>query len=297
MDERDWLIISTLHSCKSISKTAKTLYISQPALTERIKQIEDALGVTLLNRSNKGVTMTPQGEFAATFARKLLREVADFKAQLIDLGEEAAGVLKIAAPSIICRYYLPGILENFQKKYPKVKLDVGIQQSDQVLKMLKSRLIDFGVTKHYTGFSEDEKLFLLTYGVYAASMEPFKLEDLPKLKRVEYSYEPYYKKMLTDWWQDRFAEPPLIGSMVANLDLCKEMVFNGLGYGFLPEILISEAPGKLYTKLLQYKDGRPFMRDTFLVFNKEILKEPLPKLFYNYLLECNFASFLRPRNK
>lgn len=297
MDERDWLIISTVHSCKSITKTAKTLYISQPALTERIKQIEEELSVTLINRSNKGVTMTPQGEFAAKFANKLLRDVTDFKEQLVNLGEAAAGVLKIAAPSIICRYYLPGILENFQKKYPKVKLDVGIQPSGQVLKMLKSHLIDFGVTKHYTGFNTDEKLLLLTYKVYAVSTEPFELEDLPKLKRVEYSYESYYKKMLTEWWQDRFAAPSLIGSTVANLDLCKEMVFNGLGYGFLPQILINEAPTKLYTQALTYKDGRPFTRDTFLVFNKETLKAPLPKLFYNYLRECDFAAFLRTRNK
>lgn len=67
MDERDWQIISTLYKYKNITKTANTLFISQPALTARIKQIENELDVKLLQRSNKGVSFTSYGEYTAQF--------------------------------------------------------------------------------------------------------------------------------------------------------------------------------------------------------------------------------------
>ena len=75
VDERDWQIISLLYKNKNITKTANNLYISQPALTGRIKQIEQDLGVSILTRSNRGVEFTPQGVFAAEFANRLLEEI------------------------------------------------------------------------------------------------------------------------------------------------------------------------------------------------------------------------------
>lgn len=68
MDERDWQIISLLYKNKNITKTANNRYISQPALTGRIKQIEQDLGVSILTRSNRGVEFTPHGVFVAEFA-------------------------------------------------------------------------------------------------------------------------------------------------------------------------------------------------------------------------------------
>lgn len=67
MDERDWQIISLLYKNKNITKTANNLYISQPALTGRIKQIEQDLGVSILTRSNRGV------EFASLSCASWLR--------------------------------------------------------------------------------------------------------------------------------------------------------------------------------------------------------------------------------
>ena len=82
MDERDWKIISLLYKHKNITKTANELYISQPALTGRIKQIEQDLGVPILNRSNRGVEFTPHGVFVAEFANHLLGEISNFRENL-----------------------------------------------------------------------------------------------------------------------------------------------------------------------------------------------------------------------
>jgi len=291
MDDRDWQIITTLAKSKNITKTANLLYISQPALTARLKQIEAQLGVTLFLRSNKGVQLTPQGEFAARFAKHLLSEIAEFEAQLSDLGSEVAGVLRLAVTSIVGRYYLPKMLEEFQKRYPKVRFEILIRPTPEVLKMVKGQEAAFGFPKRTTGFAADESLKLLSYGVYAASTQPFKIEDLPHMRRIEYPYEEYYNIQLKQWWNERFKVQPLIGSRVPNLDMSVEMAYEGMGYAFLPEVLVRDAPRPLYAIPLQFMDGSYFQRDTYVVFSKNVLDGTLPMLFYRYLRENNFSAF------
>ena len=297
MDERDWQIISLLYKNKNITKTANNLYISQPALTGRIKQIEQDLGVSILTRSNRGVEFTPQGVFAAEFANRLLEEISNFRENLSGLGKDVAGVIKIGATSIIGRYYLPALLEDFNKKYPLVKFNISIHPSAELLKMLKSDIVDFGIVKHCKGFEGEEKRLLTTYNVVIANYAPFEMKDLPDMRQISYPYEEQYRQLLRRWWNDNFTRPPKVTSKVANLDLCKEMVFSGLGFGVLPEILIPESPVPLYTKEMLFKDGSPFERKTWLACKKSLLRRPLPKLFFDFVTASDFKSYLRSRNR
>lgn len=297
VDERDWQIISLLYKNKNITKTANNLYISQPALTGRIKQIEQDLGVSILTRSNRGVEFTPQGVFAAEFANRLLEEISNFRENLSGLGKDVAGVIKIGATSIIGRYYLPALLEDFNKKYPLVKFNISIHPSAELLKMLKSDIVDFGIVKHCKGFEGEEKRLLTTYNVVIANYAPFEMKDLPDMRQISYPYEDQYRELLRRWWNDNFTRPPKVTSKVANLDLCKEMVFNGLGFSVLPEILIPESPVPLYTKEMLFKDGSPFERKTWLACKKSVLRRPLPKLFFDFVTASDFKSYLRSRNR
>ena len=297
VDERDWQIISLLYKNKNITKTANNLYISQPALTGRIKQIEQDLGVSILTRSNRGVEFTPQGVFAAEFANRLLEEISNFRENLSGLGKDVAGVIKIGATSIIGRYYLPALLDDFNRKYPLVKFNISIHPSAELLKMLKSDIVDFGIVKHCKGFEGEEKRLLTTYNVVIANYAPFEMKDLPDMRQISYPYEDQYRELLRRWWNDNFTRPPKVTSKVANLDLCKEMVFNGLGFSVLPEILIPESPVPLYTKEMLFKDGSPFERKTWLACKKSLLRRPLPKLFFDFVTASDFKSYLRSRNR
>ena len=297
MDERDWLIISLLYKYKNITKTANALYISQPDLTGRIKHIEDDLGVPLLNRSNRGVTFTEHGIYVAEFANHVLSEISDFRGHLHSLGQGVAGLIKIGVTSIIGRYYLPALLDAFNKQYPQVVFDITVQQSSDLLKLLKSDIVHFVIVKHTEGLAEAESILLTTYNAVVANRAPFELQDLPRMRQVDYPYEEQYYSQIQQWWKDNFAVPPTISSHVTNLDLCKEMVFNGLGYGILPEIIIPESPCPLYTKEMKYKDGNQLVRRTWLACKKKALQSPLLKLFFEYVKGEDFSKFLRQRNK
>lgn len=107
MEERDWQIIKTLYEQKNITKTARVLYMSQPTLTARIKQIEESLGTKLLYRGNKGITFTETGEYTVKFAEHILGEMQELRELLPIcrkmLQEPCVLLLQVSLPDIFCQ--------------------------------------------------------------------------------------------------------------------------------------------------------------------------------------------------
>jgi DNA-binding transcriptional LysR family regulator len=296
VDERDWLIIKTLDKYKSITKAANVLYLSQPALTSRIKQIESSLNTKLLYRGNKGITFTPTGKKAVVFAEHILDEMHDFREEISDMNGDVSGVLRLTAPAIISAYYLPRLLSKFKEEYPNVRFEVTVADSTEIVNTMNSKSFHFGFLRNDFGWDESEKILLATNYIVAVSMQPFKLEDLPKMVRVEYETDSYYKLLLDTWWNENFRERPNIGMQVATIGLGKEMIFGGMGYGILPSIFLPEAPG-CYNIPLCDKDGKKIIRKTWLIYKKESLDIKLAKTFFDFIQSHDFESFLKPQNQ
>ena len=87
MDEQDWIILKVLFEKKNITKTAESLYISQPSLTKKIQQIEKEYHVEMVIRGTKGVHFTPQGEYIAQCADEMLNRLQQIKDTLLNMGE------------------------------------------------------------------------------------------------------------------------------------------------------------------------------------------------------------------
>lgn len=292
MDERDWKIIKVLYEEQNITRTAKRIYITQPALTARIRQIEEDLGTLLLYRSNKGIIFTETGKKAAKFAAHILGEIQNFREVVAHMEDDIAGIVRIAAPNILASYYLPRLLGQFQEMYPKVMFDVKIAKSSDVFTMMKDSDLHFGFVRNDVAWPDDEMVLLAMNHVCAVAAHPFTLEDLPSMVRVDYDTDQYYQAILDRWWSDTYSEPPNIGMKVSNLELCKEMVFNGLGYGILPSILVRGNP-KLCTHVLCRRDGTPLERRTWLLFKNDLMNIKLLQVFLDFVRECDFEGFLR----
>ena len=95
MDEKDWLILRTLQEKKSITKTASTVFISQPALSKRLQQIEERFGVTLAVRSKTGIELTPEGSYLASSACELLEKIRSMDESIRGMRDELQGTLRI----------------------------------------------------------------------------------------------------------------------------------------------------------------------------------------------------------
>ena len=292
MDMFDWKIIKTLYELRNITNTAKVLYISQPALTGRIKKIEKCLGVKLINSSNKGITFTHAGKYAAEYATGCLTSFELFMEKLSNMEVDVSGTLRIGSPSIIARYYIPLLIQKFKEMYPKVTFEVTIENSSEVLAHTKDGTFHFGFLREDFGWDDGVKKLLTINHLCAVSKTKFELNDLPYMSRIDYQTDSYFRNFLDNWWSGRFEEQPNIIMQVSNIDLCKEMVFSGVGYGLLPSIVLSDHP-EVYQVPLCDSKGELIRRKTWIVGRNSALQRKLPATFYNFIQTCHLGNFLR----
>ncbi|WP_087974717.1 LysR family transcriptional regulator [Oceanobacillus rekensis] len=126
----------------SFSKAAESLYMTQPAVSQSIMQLERELDTRLFNRTPKGVTLTHEGE--------LLFEYANSAINLINVGEErilefknlTTGELKIGVGDTISKHFLLPYLEDFHNKYPRIKLNIVNGTTLELSSALKSGAVD-----------------------------------------------------------------------------------------------------------------------------------------------------------
>ena len=291
MDTQDLLILKYLRMFKNITKTANALFITQPALTRRIQQLEKELGTKLIESNNKGIRFTPTGVEATIFAEEELRNLENFKNRLLDIEAKEQNIITIAAPSIICEYYLPSVVRSFKDTHPQVKFLITMAPSSVVVSLTNTKKCDFGFLRNDFGWDDEEKLLLTTNYIVAASLKPFSLKDLSHMNRVAYTADGYYMKLLDLWWNTNFKTPPKIDVEVNSVDLCREMVLRGIGFGLLPSVLIPSNP-KIHHMILNDKNGNPIQRHTYLIYKKENITTPIKREFLDFLRLHPFDHFL-----
>lgn len=261
---------------------AKSLFISQPALTAKIKAIEMELGVTLLIRNNKGIEFTSIGKYVAQHAEAMLSDYLRFKEELKTMSQGVVGNLRIVTPYIFSKYHLPGIIAEFQKIHANVNFDIATVHSCDVLMYLKTNFYHFGFVRNNQEDGSDNMLHVESSEIYIVYKKAFSLDELPQLKRIEYQTDLSYKLFLDEWWNYHFDTPPTIGARVSDLETCREMVLSGVGYAFLPRFVIPK-DNDLYAYPMSSVKKEPIMRHTWMVYQDEVLQRQLPRVFYEFV--------------
>lgn len=129
----------------SITVAAEKLLVSQPAVSQAIKQLENALELKLFYRTSKGVRMTPEGELLYEYAAKGYEMIKEGERRLSERANLETGEIKIGASDMTLQFYLLPFLEKFHKKYPKIKITVTNAPTPETMQYLETGKIDFGI--------------------------------------------------------------------------------------------------------------------------------------------------------
>lgn len=129
----------------SITAAANVLCISQPAVSQSMRQLEESLGVTLLIRAQKGVRLTAEGETLFEYVRKGYETILQGENAIHRMLNLDQGEIRIGASDMTLKYYLLPFLEEYHEKYPKIKVNVTNGPTPETLRSLKEGKIDFSV--------------------------------------------------------------------------------------------------------------------------------------------------------
>ncbi|MEK8132403.1 LysR family transcriptional regulator [Paenibacillus filicis] len=129
----------------SLTKAAEQLYLTQPAVTHAIKQLESKLGGPLFFRTPKGVRLTGEGEVLFTYIEQGFQSIHTGERLLAEMRQLGTGEVRIGAGDTLCKHYLLPFLESFHEAYPGIRIQVKNRTTRETIALLKEGAIDFGI--------------------------------------------------------------------------------------------------------------------------------------------------------
>lgn len=138
-------IFYAVAKARNISKAAKELYISQPAISKSISKLEDSLGTTLFTRNSRGVQLTEEGQVLFEHTQAAFEELSIGEMELKRIREFNLGHIRIGVSNTLCRFILVSYLKDFIDQYPHIKITIESQSTMRTMVMLEQQRIDIGL--------------------------------------------------------------------------------------------------------------------------------------------------------
>ncbi len=182
-------VFHTVASRLNFTKAAEELYITQPAVTKHIREIENHFKVKLFERNGTKIKLTPAGKTLLEFTGQLFTMYGNLEFEMNSFTQLHKGKLRIGASTTIAQYVLPQVLAGFHKKFPEIKVTLGINNTEHIEEELHHKIIDLGIIEghsknslfKYTEFIKDELVLVAGINHPLAKKGTIKPEELLKI--------------------------------------------------------------------------------------------------------------------
>jgi len=245
-------IFRKIVECESISKAASQLYVSQPAISHALKQLEANLNVKLFFRTQRGVNLTTEGAILYEYVRQGCAIIEAGEKKLEELNALQAGEVKIGASDMTLKFFLLPFIEKFHKNFPLVKIKVTNSPTPKTLQYLKEGVIDFGAVSEPVDLSNENFNFTSVKSVkdILIAGQAFKdkiikddrqmsPKDLHKYPFVLLEKGTSTRLHIENYFKTNNAEIQPEIELASN-ELLIEFIKRGIGIGFVPEDFVKK---------------------------------------------------------
>ncbi|MBI0578315.1 LysR family transcriptional regulator [Neobacillus cucumis] len=262
----EFQLLSVLAQEMNMRKASERLFVSQPALSQRLQTIEKDWGTKLFIRSQKGLALTPSGEQVIQFVNEVLKKEEKVRESIHSLQAGVSGTLKIAVASIVGQNWLPQVLKRFIDTYPQAKISLVTGWSSEILKCLYDDQVHVGIIRGTPDW-KGAKIHLFSDPLYLVDRVITKPEQVLDTDRpfIQFKSDSNYYQEIQDWWMRNFKTSPKRTIVVDQIETCKQMTFNGIGYSILPSITLKSAEKNIFKIPLLNENHLPLKRDTWLL--------------------------------
>ncbi len=154
----------------SFTKASKELFISQPAISKHISEIESLYGIQLFLRANNKISLTKEGELFYKYAEEISLKYRELAYEVSQLTSNNRGKLSIGASTTIAQYILPSIISKYKQQHPHIELSLISGNTEYIESLIDSHIVDLGIVEgvthkrefHYSLFTKDELVLITT---------------------------------------------------------------------------------------------------------------------------------------
>mgnify|MGYP003303941265 CR=1 FL=1 len=238
-------VFYTVAKCGSLTRAAEELYISQPAVSQSIKQLETQLGVSLFNRTHRGMELSAQGgKVIFDKVEAALGLFNEAQVMLSQINSSATGTIRIGASDTIFEYVLADKIVEFHEKYPAVKIELVSDYSPQTLEELKNGEIDVAFVnlpmkvddalQLHGNFKRLTDVFIAGEKYSELAKDTVSLSTLKKYPLITLDKDTVATKSLNSFLSSVGIE--LQSSIeIGSWELMKRLVAQGMGIGVIPK--------------------------------------------------------------
>ena len=271
---------------KHMTKASEELHISQPAISQSIKKLEEQLDGTLFLRSNKGMELTEEGKMFYEYVKGALELIDNAEKEFTSFKDLSKGEINIGCSTTLTKLILIDAIEKFHKDYPNIDINITNDLTSNLINDLKLGKLDFVIFNESNvkesnvtlkKIKELKQGFVYNPSIFSDDIENF--NDLNKYPLILQKTESNSRKLL-----DHIAlesNVKLIPKMeVVSQELITEFIHIGLGIGFV----IIDLAKRNFKDLKELKLNKNIPNiNVFLATNKSISLTFASKTFINYL--------------
>ncbi len=271
---------------KHMTRASEELHISQPAISQSIKKLEDQLGGTLFLRSNKGMELTEEGKMFYEYVKGALELIGNAENEFTSFKDLSKGEIKVGCSTTLTKLILMDALENFHKDYPNININIVNGLTSNLINDLKLGKLDFVIFNesnvkennlYLEKIKELKQGFVYNPDYYTDNVKTF--SDLNKLPLILQNGESNSRKLLDYIALQEHVK--LIPRMeVVSQELISEFVNIGLGVGFV----IIDLANRNFKNLKELEINKTIPNiNVYLAMNKSISLTFASKKFIDYL--------------
>lgn len=275
----------------SVKAAAAKNYVTQPAVTQHIHQLEQKLECRLFERQHKKMSLTPCGKLFLSTAEQILRAYKDSKVRLRELNQKVSGTIRIATIYSIGLYQLQSIVRKFLKKFPKIEVHLEYQPFGKIYDLLVEQNIDFGFVAHpkkrqgvITEIFDEEELVLAQSPEHRTlPRKKLDLRELHDAKFVTFSSGTPTREHIDDFFQSKGIYPKVVNEY-DNIETLKSAIQLGMGCSIVPKNTLSR---ELKDKIIEIipVEGLKLKRPLGILLLKDKVLSQGARAFYDMIVK------------
>jgi len=279
---------------QTASAAAEYLHISQPSLSNAIKELEQEFGVTLFHRRHRGMELTAEGEVLLKLAKDLLNRAEHMEQVMHDLGSERKK-LRLGVPPMIGSLLLPYIYREFLAENPEIQLDITECGRHELLDRLSDDFLDMVFLPHNRVLGQEYSMLqAASLEIVCCASKESKLADMKTISASDLADAPlvlfkdsfYQTEEIKKWFALSGIKPNII-LQTEQLSTVQSIISHNAASGFLFRQLIEAS-----TDLMPIPTETPIFVNVSLVWKSDAYFFNSMKKLRKYILEKNpFAKF------
>ena len=292
-------IFNTVAEAGNISKAAKTLYLSQPAISRAVSKLEQSLSVKLFIRNSRGVHLTEEGKMLYEHTKSAFHALRQGEETLRRIQNLGIGSLRIGTNTTLCKYILMPYLKRFIREYPHIQLHIECHTPAETIALLEEGSIDIGPVTEIEDIFVASETYLANLSLRGQQNHGF-TEAAPSTKRRKASKNASDSALsflknatlillednhnsrfyLEDYFEQHHIEAGSI-SEISNMDLLIDFSKIGLGIGCVAKEFVQKELEERTLIELPLPSGLK-KRSVGFAFNKTILQAASAKKFIEF---------------